>query len=117
MIGIDLQEVARIKDAEKLLERIALDGEKAYIKRFQKDFSMRVASLWAVKEAVFKALDLKNGQISYKEIELCHKESGAPYVVLHEKALAQLQELGFDRIEISISHQLTVVGAVAVCAK
>ncbi len=117
MIGIDLQEVSRIKDAEKLLERIALDEEKAYIKKFQKDFSMRVASLWAVKEAVFKALDLKSGQISYKEIELCHRDSGAPYVVLHEKAKARLEELGFEKIEISISHQPTIVGAVAICVK
>ena len=117
MIGIDLQEVERLKDAEKLLEKIGLDGEKAYIKKFKQDFSMRVAALWAVKEAVFKALELKSGQISYKEIELCHHDSGAPYVVLHEKAKARLQELGFERIEISISHQPTVVGAVAVACK
>lgn len=117
MIGFDLQEVNRIKDAEKLLEKIALDGEKAYIKKFKTDFSMRVASLWSVKEAVFKALDLKSGQISYKEIELCHKENGAPYIVLHEKAQARLQEFGFKKIEISISHQPSVVGAVAVAIK
>ncbi len=117
MIGIDLQEVARIKDAEKLLGKIALDGEMAYIKKFQKDFSMHVAALWAVKEAVFKALDLKSGQISFKEIELCHKDSGAPYVVLRDKAKQRLQELGFREIEISLSHQPTIVGAVAICVK
>ncbi len=111
MIGFDLQEVERIKNPEKLLEKIALESEIAYIKGYKCNFSMRVASLWAVKEAVFKALGLREGEISYKEIELCHQPSGAPFVVLHGKAKAHFEKSGFKSIEVSISHQPKVVGA------
>lgn len=113
MIGIDLQEVARVRFPEKLLQKIALPSEIDYIHKFSTDFKMRVASLWAVKEAVFKALDIKQGEIFFKDIELCHKDSGAPYVKLHGKA----KELFDGQIEISLSHQKSVVGAVAVAIK
>lgn len=111
MIGFDLQETKKLKNEERLLEKIALESEIAYIKKFKKDIKERTASLWAVKEAVFKALDIGAGEISYKEIELCHKESGAPYIKLHGKALKKFKG---KKIEISISHQKNVVGAVAV---
>lgn len=112
MIGFDLQEVKRIKNEEKLLSKIALTSEIEYIKQYKCDRKMRVASLWAVKEAVFKALDLKSGEISFKEIELCHKESGAPFVKLYGAAKTRFEELKATRIEISISHQRNIVGAV-----
>lgn len=111
MIGFDLQETKKVKNEDRLLEKIALESEIAYINRFQKDKKMRTASLWAVKEAVFKAFDIKSGEISYKEVELCHKENGAPFVRLHGKALKKFKD---KKIEISISHQKNVVGAVAV---
>ena len=111
MIGIDLQEIDEIGQPEKLLEKIALPSEKDYIAKFKCDFKMRVASLWAFKEAVFKALDVCEGQISYKEIELCHKESGAPFAKLSGKALEALKG---RRIEISISHQKNIAAAVAI---
>ncbi len=112
MIGFDLQEVGKIKDAQKLLEKIALPEEKAYIQKFKCDFDMRVASLWAVKEAVFKAMKLSEGDISYKEIELCHNESGRPYVVLFGSAKKHFENCDYKSIDVSISHQKSVVGAV-----
>ena len=112
MIGFDLQEVDEIKDAEKLLKKIALDSEVNYIHRFKQNFNEKVATLWAVKEATFKALCSDGTNISYKDIELCHKESGAPYITLHGKALEQFESLKASVIEVSLSHQKTVVGAV-----
>ena len=112
MIGFDLQEVERIKDGEKLLERIALQSEIAYIMRF-KEKEERIASLWAVKEATFKALGISAGEISYKEIELCHHENGAPYLRLHGRALSIFQKK-FKSLEVSISHQKSIAGAVVV---
>lgn len=114
MIGFDLQETKKIKDAKKLLNRIALQSEIDYIQKFSQNFKEKVASLWAVKEAVFKALDLSAGEISFKEIELCHKPNGAPFVVLHGKAKQHFKKLNANKIEISISHQKNIVGAVAV---
>lgn len=114
MIGFDIQEVERIKEPEKLLEKIALPDEIAYIKKFKQDFKMHVASLWSSKEAVFKSLDLSEGEISYKDIEIFHKESGKPEVKLFGKAKIHFQNLKLKKIEISISHQKNIVGAVVV---
>ncbi len=114
MIGFDLQEVASVKDADKLLSKIALQSEIDYIDTFPRNKKEKVATLWAVKEAVFKALDIAAGEISFKEIELCHKENGAPFVVLSGKAL-KVFESKFKKIQISISHQKNIVGAVVVC--
>jgi holo-[acyl-carrier-protein] synthase len=112
MIGFDLQEVKKIKNEDKLLEKIALESEKTYIKKFACSRE-RTAALWAVKEAAFKALDICAGEITYKEIELCHKDSGAPYLKLYGKAL-EIFNKKFSTIEISISHQKNIVGAVVV---
>ena len=114
MIGFDLQEVKRIKDEEKLLQKIALASEIEYIQKFKRDTKIKVATLWSVKEAVFKALDINAGEISFKEIELCHKENGAPYVKLYGQALEKFKTLKANKIEISISHQPNIVGAVAI---
>ena len=111
MIGFDLQEV-KLKNPEKLLEKIALETEISYIQKFKRDFSVKVASLWSVKEAVFKALG--GGEFSYKEIELCHKKSGEPFVRLYGKAQQKLESLKAKGVEISISHQKNIVGAVAI---
>lgn len=113
MIGFDLQNTSAVKNGKKLLEKIALPGEVDYINRFPNNFEEKVASLWAVKEAVFKALDIRSGDILFSEVELCHKDSGAPFIRLYGRALKRLKELGSE-IEISISHQKDIVGAVAV---
>lgn len=113
MIGFDLQEVERLKDVENaLLKKIALPSEVEYIQKFKSDFTIHVATLWSVKEAVFKALDVNEGDISYKEIELLHKPSGRPYIQLYGKARERFEDLGGNEIEISISHQKSIVGAV-----
>jgi len=114
MIGFDLQEVRKIKNEDKLLLKIAVQSEIDYIDSFVKNRKEKVASLWAVKEAVFKALDINAGEISFKEIELCHKENGLPFVKLSGKALNIFNQK-FKSIEISISHQKSIVGAIAIC--
>ena len=110
MIGIDIQQV-KIKDATKLLDKIALDTEKDYIHKFKCDFDMRVASLWAVKEATFKALDIAPEEISYLDIELCNKQSGKPYLIFHGKAEKFVKG---KKVDISLSHQKDVVVAVVI---
>ncbi len=115
MIGFDIQEVDKIKNGKKLLEKIALESEIQYIQKFKCDYKMRIATLWAVKEAVFKALN--DCVDSYKEIELCHKENGAPYILLHGQTKSNFEKLGGKNIEISISHQKNIVGAVCIAFK
>lgn len=116
MIGFDLQNVNKIVDGDKLLQKIALEQEISYIQKFAKNKKEKIATLWSVKEAVFKSLDLSGGDISFKEIELCHKPNGAPYVKLYGKAKQRFEDLGATKIEISISNQENIVGAVVLIA-
>lgn len=114
MIGFDLQEVERLKNPEKLLEKIATAEEISYIQKFKQDFKMHIAALWACKEATFKALNLSEGEISYKEIELLHLDNGRPKIILHGKAKTHFEKMGLKKIDISISHQKNIVGAVVI---
>ena len=110
MIGFDLEHISRVKDEERLLKKIATTDEIAYIEKF-KNRKEKVASLWAVKEAVFKCLDVKDETISYKDIELSHHENGKPFIILHGEALKFAKG---KMVEISLSHTKDIVGAVAI---
>ncbi len=99
MIGIDIEKIERIKD-DKMLDKIAVQSEIDYINKF-KNRKEKIATLWAVKEATFKALNTSAGSLSYKEIELHHSESGRPYLVLSGSAKELLKGKSID---ISISH-------------
>ena len=111
MIGLDLEHIDRIKEPLKLLQKIATEPEICYIQKF-KNQKEKVATLWAVKEAVFKSLEICAGDISYKEIELSHLSSGQPKVELFGKAKEFFSQKGATSLEISISHSLDLVGAV-----
>ena len=113
MIGLDLEHIDRIKEPLKLLQKIATEPEICYIQKF-KNQKEKVATLWAVKEAVFKSLDVSAGEISFKEIELLHKENGEPIIKLSGKAKEALEKLGGKEVQISISHTVDIVGAVAI---
>lgn len=117
MIGIDLVEVERFELDDNFMSRIAYEEEIAYIKK-SKSVELqrqRLASLWAVKEAVMKALGLgeKSG-VSFKDIKLCHEESGKPYVELFGIAKQEFNISHYDkRVEVSLSHTKNYATAIA----
>lgn len=118
MIGIDIVEVARLSLEEKFIDKVADEEEKAYILKSPcKDLQLeRLASLWAVKEAVMKALGLgKSSGVSFKDIKLCHENSGKPYVELMGTAKREM-DISFygKKIEVSISHEKNYAVAVAI---
>ena len=81
----DLENQKKVLD-DKLLK---VDNELQKQEQIKKDMIEqleKVASLWAVKEATFKALDISAGEISYKEIELHHKESCKTFIKISGKA-------------------------------
>lgn len=118
MVGIDLEEVAKINTSEKFLQKIAHQEEIDYIKKsacenLQKQ---RITALFCVKEAVMKALGMgaKSGVV-FKDVQLSHEKSGKPFVVLHGKALAKFNEcFAGKKIEISISHTEAYATAIAI---
>jgi len=116
-VGIDVTELKDIPNDDKFLNRIANKSEVEYIKNFkcEKGQHQRIASLWSVKEAVMKCLGLgKDSKVTMKEIEVCHEESGRPYVKLSKVAAKAYKELKFTEIEISISHSENIVTAIAI---
>ena len=103
MVGVDILETERVKKAlqkDNFLKSICLESEIEYINRF-KEKAEHVAGFFVAKEAVMKALE-KCDKIMFLDIEIKHKETGKPYVVLHGEAKKIFQESKAKNIEISI---------------
>lgn len=116
MIGTDIIEIARIKDAlsrygDKFKQRIYTANEIAYCDT-AKDPSERYAARFAAKEAVAKALQVDEGW-SWQDIEVLKQANGAPYIVLH----GQLKAKHPETIHLSISHSQTDAIAVVMIKK
>ena len=111
-LGADIVDIFRFEKhtnnlESKFCKRIFTTTELEYLKS-KKAASM--AGLFAAKEAVAKALGTGFRGFFPNEIEVRHKETGAPYVVLYGKAKEQAKDA---RILISISHTKTTAIAVA----
>lgn len=105
-IGIDILEIDRIKKAhekhgEKFLEKIFTPGEIAYCFKHKNPYP-RLAVRFSAKEAVAKALGCGIGHdLSFLDVEIVHKESGAPEVRLSIEASKKFKK---PHIHISLSH-------------
>lgn len=118
MIGIDLEEVERLDLSEEFMAKVADKEEIQYILKSKcVDLQcQRLASLWAVKEAVMKALGLGGAsKVSFHDIKLCHEENGKPYVELSGVAKREFDVSYYGRkIEISLSHTRHYATAIAI---
>src|SRR6185295_8111052 len=108
-IGIDIIEVARVQTScerfgDRFLQRILHPNEIAYCSS-HKTPAPFVAARFAAKEAISKAFGTGIGaSLGWHDMEVCRKESGEPYVVLHGKGKALLQERNARHALISLSH-------------
>ncbi len=103
-IGIDIIEIARIQSAidhwgERFLHRIYTEPEL----RLCRKKPSRLAGRFAGKEAVMKALGTGIKGVSWREIEILAEPSGKPLVNLYGKAQDKADELGLDKLAISLS--------------
>lgn len=103
-IGIDIIEIARIQKAierwgEGFLHRLYTEPEL----RLCRKKPSRLAGRFAGKEAVMKALGTGAKGISWREIEILAEPSGKPVVNLYGKAQDKADELGLDKLAISLS--------------
>lgn len=103
-IGVDLIEIARIERAiqrwgDRFLQRIYTEGELRICRRKP----WRLASRFAGKEAVMKALGTGIRGISWREIEILAEPSGKPIVNLSGKAQTKADDLGIGKLAISLS--------------
>lgn len=101
-IGTDIVEIDRVCRAcekESFMRRCYTDAERELIK-IKKS---RAATHFAAKEAVSKMFGTGFGKIKPTEIEILRNEAGAPYVVLHGKALEKAASLGIQTVHITLS--------------
>src|ERR1700723_585867 len=97
--GIDIIEVARVaasyeKFGERFVNRILLPDEIAYCLT-HKNPAPFLAARFAAKEAISKAFGTGIGAaLGWQDMEICRRESGEPYVVLHGKGQSLLQQRG-----------------------
>lgn len=118
-LGIDLIETARIQSSlerfkDRFLNRIFLPGEIEYCQRMK--FPARhLAARFAAKEAVSKAFGTGiGGSLGWKDIEVCRRESGEPYLVLHGNGAKMAKDRGVDGSMVSLTHHETSAAAVVV---
>ena len=113
-LGIDIINVERIRRAldrhgERFPRRILTAAENAYVRGRPENMAGR----WAAKEAVSKVLGLGVRGVGWREIEIVRLPTGQPTVRLHDRALARAQQLGMERIAVSISHERDHAVAIA----
>ncbi len=117
--GIDIIEVDRIaaahaKFGERFLTRILRPGELEYCLS-HKTPAPFLAARFAAKEAISKAFGTGIGaELSWQDMEVRRRESGEPYVVLHDKGLELLQQRGGRIVHLSLSHTERHATAIAI---
>jgi holo-[acyl-carrier protein] synthase len=121
-IGVDIVDVGRIRrivahHGERFLRRAFTEREVQYCWRCARP-EQRFAARFAAKEAVLKALGVgwQKGA-SFRDVEVCINELGAPSVKLSGRTLQISRQLGVDRIQVSLSHDRNYAVAQAVAEK
>jgi holo-[acyl-carrier protein] synthase len=113
-LGIDIIRVDRIRDAlarfgERFSRRVLTERERRYVRERPETFAGR----WAAKEAVSKVLGLGVRGIGWRDIEIERLPTGQPAVRLHGRAAARAEQLGMERIAVSITHEREFAVAIA----
>lgn len=113
-LGIDIIKVARIRDTlarfgPRFSRRVLTPAEQRYVRDRPETFAGR----WAAKEAVSKVLGLGVRGIGWRDIEVERLPTGQPSVRLHGRAAQRADQLGMDRIALSITHESDYAVAIA----
>ncbi len=116
-VGIDIIEVDRVRrvyerHGERFLQRVYTDIEA----RQCRGKVERLASRFAAKEAISKALGTGLRGVAWREMEVIQLRSGRPSVRLHGNAKRRAEQLGLSAFDVSMADlaQLSIAIAVAV---
>lgn len=116
-LGVDIVEINRFKSAmdkhPKIVDRLFTEAEKNYCLGRKKPY-LHFAVRFAAKEAILKSLETGRRGIGWKDVEVKRTISGAPEVILHEKALNLTSEKGISKVMVSLSFSHTNAVATAV---
>ncbi len=108
-IGIDIIEVARIeashqKFGERFLNRILHPSEISYCMSYKAPGPF-LAVRFAAKEAISKAFGTGiGGQLGWQDMEVGRKESGEPFVILHEGGRNSWKPAAAGSSLVSLTH-------------
>ena len=103
--GVDIIEICRVRSVaerygERFFRRVYTKGETAYCR----GRAPQLASRFAAKEAVMKALGTGIRGIRWRDIEVVRRRGGPPMIELHGTALARARRLGIEHLAVSLTH-------------
>ena len=103
--GVDIIEIHRVgavakRYGQRFFERIYTEGELAYCR----GRAPQLATRFAAKEAVMKALGTGARGVGWRDIEVVRRRGQAPSVKLYGGALARARQIGLDHLALSLSH-------------
>lgn len=106
-VGIDAVDIERLRTVlqrrHRLAERLFTPGERAYAAAAA-DPTPRLATRFATKEAVMKALGLGLGAFGFHDVEVVREGIDAPRLVLHGAAADAARRAGVTRWHLSLTH-------------
>ena len=86
-------------------ERVFTPAERAYCDSRGVVSAQHYAARFAAKEAALKALQTGwRGGISWQDVEVAARESGAPYLIFTGEVLRVFEKFGATATHLSISH-------------
>src|SRR5262249_46045015 len=108
-IGIDIIEVARVREAlmrtPRFAERVFTQAERDYCDSRGVVSAQHYAARFAAKEAALKAFQTGwRGGISWQDVEIAARESGAPYLIFHGQVRELFEKSGATEAHLSLSH-------------
>jgi holo-[acyl-carrier protein] synthase len=108
-IGIDIIEVARIREVllrtPRFADRVFTAAERQYCDSRGVVAAQHYAARFAAKEAALKALQTGwRGGISWQDVEVSARESGAPYLIFSGEVLAVFEKFRATATHLSMSH-------------
>jgi holo-[acyl-carrier protein] synthase len=108
-IGVDIIEVARIREVlqrtARFRERVFTAAERRYCESRGAVAAQHYAVRFAAKEATLKALQTGwRGGISWQDVEVATRDSGAPYLIFHGQVQDLFKSSGATAAHLSLSH-------------
>jgi holo-[acyl-carrier protein] synthase len=108
-IGIDIIEVARIREVllrtPRFTERVFTRAEREYCDSRGVVAAQHYAARFAAKEAALKALQTGwRGGISWQDVEVSARDSGAPYLIFTGEVLTVFKKFNATAAHLSLSH-------------
>ena len=104
-VGVDIIEISRIAQVvkrygDRFLHRIYTQGELEYCR----GRPPQLASRFAAKEAVMKALGTGRRGLDWCEIEVMRQRGGPPSIRLHGRASKVAERRSIIDVALSLSH-------------